>query len=92
MAASAHDRLDHAKDEGKSKREIVRCLKRYVAREVYERSPRDEGNAQLARKLGSATSRRVYVDRRIGSDYAVQSHELVRPQVRQARAEHDHSN
>ena len=32
--------------EGKSKAEIIRCLKRYVAREVYPTSARPPANAK----------------------------------------------
>ena len=28
--------LDRRTAEGKSKREIIRCLKRYIAREIYQ--------------------------------------------------------
>ena len=38
------ERTDHyiarRLDEGRSKSEIIRCLKRYVAREVYHQLPR----------------------------------------------------
>lgn len=35
--------------EGLSKKEIIRCLKRYVAREVYALLPRPSASAALER-------------------------------------------
>jgi len=42
------DYLERRTHEGKSKREIIRCLKRYVAREVYT-ALRQSGEAKLTR-------------------------------------------
>lgn len=35
--------------EGKTKREIMRCLKRYVAREIFRALTRDQGHPEPSR-------------------------------------------
>lgn len=42
------DYVERRTDEGLSKREIIRCLKRYIAREVYANLPRPAQPAQPA--------------------------------------------
>jgi hypothetical protein len=44
------DYVDRRTSEGKSKPEIIRCLKRYVAREVYT-ALKQTGEANLARAV-----------------------------------------
>ena len=39
--------VERRTNEGKSKREIIRCLKRYVAREVFTALKNDLASAQL---------------------------------------------
>jgi transposase len=31
-----HDYLDHRASQGKTRREAIRCIKRYIAREIYK--------------------------------------------------------
>jgi transposase len=39
---ATHDYVQRRTAEGLTKREIIRCLKRYIAREVYAHLPRPE--------------------------------------------------
>lgn len=45
-AAVTRAYVERRTNEGLSKREIIRCLKRYIAREIYANLPRPEPDSQ----------------------------------------------
>ena len=45
------DYVERRTTEGLSKREIIRCLKRYIARKIYSNLPRSEAAKPLVQAL-----------------------------------------